>query len=357
MSDGKISPLGKVVHNRDIAPRETVDRPNIGPLTANETLWDAFQSYERQAVKLSARYSFIGKLCVSLIWVSATYAAFRWVARDMAWYAWYQGVDLIVVVAGVIGLALDIFLRTSDLKRRWLLNRFAAERLRSVKFQAYALAASTRDKVELAERVQDFTRKSIEALIQETRFPSAALNKFDPVKALQVPDEQGADAPEAGANTEILKEAIDDFRRWRTEYQHDFANNMKGEIVSRSRVYTSLSDGLFFIGALAVVVTLVARFIIENATNSALPSGTFDWMEAVGIALFVSTAIASKLSSGAANTLNESRYQQYERDTARLLENEPTNSAEFVQRVHDMEFLALRELDDFWRDIWISSYL
>lgn len=344
----------KVVHNRDIYPKGAEDCPAIEPLVNNVLLWREFEKYEARANRDKLRYSIIGKLCVTFIGLSALYAAFRWVADDLALY---QAIDAPVIVLGLTGLLLDIFLRASGLKRSWLINRFAAERIRSINFQLYSYATVAKDVDELSQLVAKKAAASIDLLRDEVGFPNAALDNFDPTKALGLDEPQLAKIRTNALNGELMSAAIAGYKRWRTQYQNDFATSMKGDLASKQRLYTSLSDGLFFVGAAVIVLTLITRALLGDLGPESSDRSFLDWIEATGIALFIMTAVAGVLSTGAAHVLDRSRYHQYQRDTARLLERDPQNAAEFLQHLREMEMLALRELDDFWRDSWISSYL
>jgi hypothetical protein len=95
-----------------------------------------------------------------------------------------QSKTLIVLgsVAGLIGLGAELFLIFSKAKERWLVERFAAERLRCLKFQAFGLLPSNSDPTKLASDVELAIRGAVTHLDYELMGGRAALQEFSPAK-------------------------------------------------------------------------------------------------------------------------------------------------------------------------------
>lgn len=341
------------MHNQDIAPRDDPRYPDIGALLKNEELWQEFGRYEARANALKQRYARLGVLSVLLIGGGALYATFRWVAADLIWY---RHLDLPVAVIGLAGLILDTYLRRSKLKTQWLINRFAAERLRSVKFQVYAASSYANDAAQLTAIVEDRTKAMIQGVRQELNIPEGALDSFHPPSAIALDFLPPPPAVPSEENQKFLRQAVADYRQSRIRYQHVFAKNESRDIAGRQRPYNSWSDALFVLGAFVLFAGLSIRFFAGDPGLAPEREALANWLEAIGIAFFIGTAIGNVLSSGSANLAHESRFQQYARDTQHLLSQDPQTPDDFVALIREMERLALRELDDFWRDSWIGSY-
>lgn len=313
----------------------------------NKIIWDAFQVYEEAANRLKRRYELLGRISVICIGVSAIYASYR---SFWGGAIWFRALDIPAVLLGGIGILLDIYIRWRNLKQRWLANRFAAERLRSVKFQLYALAAATRDRQELESAVRERAQAMVDQIEQDLLLPIGTLNAFHPRSAIDLSPTAALAGASPPANPVLLAQAIRDYREWRVKYQHVFAEQMGRDVAAKQRGYDSLSDALFVLGAAVLIVGFVVRHVSAGLADAA------EFLEATGLAMFVWTAMAKVLSTGASHLANASRYQQYGRDVSRLMHVQPQDSAGFLALVEQMELLALRELDDFWRDAWISSY-
>jgi len=334
-------------HNRDMGPPPPGTPASIDAIAINPEIHEAFSVYNGEAERLKRLYERLGRVSVLSIGASSTYAAYRglWGVGPF-----FTALDLLAVVLGALGILLDIWIRVRDLKLRWLVNRFAADRVRSLKFQLYALAAQVRSRRELDKAARAASLARLGALAEEVKFPVGALNTFHGSTALNLaPPAPASDAHPTTPDPELLRAAVADYRVRRVRYQHAFAEQMSRDIADRRRGYDSWSDASFVLGALLLVISIALRGWPGFAPLA-------PYFDATGLAFFVMTAVANVLSSGAAHVASNSRYQQYARDLSRLLDVEPDTPEAFISYIERMELLALRELDDFWRDMWISSY-
>ncbi len=89
-----------------------------------------------------------------------------------------------MAVIALIGLIAQGIVFFSGAKQRWLLNRFAAERVRCVKFQAFAVLGESHDKKCLEANVAAFTKEKLARLEQELLAGDAAVVQFVPQATL-----------------------------------------------------------------------------------------------------------------------------------------------------------------------------
>ena len=149
--------------NRDLFPGSELRArfKSIGPLLTNEPVDAAFLDHEAKSVAAKRLYHRLGLVSVILISASAVYTIaeallFRTLSPPI--------VSLAMAAAALLGILSQVLMLAAKVRSKWLVNRFACERLRSMKFQAYALAAGARTEVELAAAVSAFSRIELSRL-------------------------------------------------------------------------------------------------------------------------------------------------------------------------------------------------
>ena len=116
--------------------------------------------------------------------------------------------------AGLLSQALLAFTSAKD---RWLATRFAAERLRCLKFQLFAVVEECTDARNLALKVKQRTNELLAALEQELMGGRAAIMEFSPFDVL--PLQKGKTGHR---NVKLMDEAaaVYDMVRFSVEAQH-----------------------------------------------------------------------------------------------------------------------------------------
>ena len=157
--------------NKDICPNVDFDAlyPAATPVIRNQLVKDAFELHETAACKARNTYIRLGSTALVFVLSGALFTVIdalviQYVSVSLV-FRHYLGVAFAIIVS--LGLAIQYLLYVSKTKQKWLSNRFAAERLRSIKFQAFAIAIDAKNENDFEERVEKFTRGEIAILNQE----------------------------------------------------------------------------------------------------------------------------------------------------------------------------------------------
>jgi hypothetical protein len=218
-------------------------------------------------------------------------------------------------------------------KSQWLVNRFACERLRSIKFQAYSLAATARDEAELAQRTRQLTATELARLESELNMGISIFEAFVPEKCVSVP------APCAGpANPNITSEAMTAFRELRLLYQDRYAAAELHRLRENRRVFHSAADILYFSGACLVLLSLLAK-VVPGLPISA-------WVDFLAISAFVLSISKTVLDSATLTEPSTARFVRYREEIA-AVERRMEHGATLDIVVPQMERIALGELEEF----------
>jgi hypothetical protein len=251
-----------------------------------------------------------------------------------------------------VGLAAQLILIFGRLKERWLLARFAAERLRCIKFQAFALVARESDPAKAAREAALFTEQAIANLSQELMGGRSAMLQFNPSE-LAV---DSAD-PHGHGNRGFIETAEAVYERLRLEVQMQHFEAQAHMAREADRLPATLSEVTFVLGA------VIACLGIILASHGALPPtpGALlaqAWLHFATWSLFAASAVMAVYQRGAAGKSNADRYSRYARDIGRIRTRYPYETpAGFADAVRDMESVALQELDEFCRDAEQASYV
>ncbi len=318
--------------NRDIFPSPAMlERfPNITPLLKNEAIEAAFMRHEVLSVAGKKMFHRLGLVSMVLIGGSAIYT----IAEALLFKgASYPAVSMVAAVAAAAGIAAQVFSLVAQLKSKWLVNRFACERLRSIKFQAYALAATATDEDELAVRARRLTSEELAKLESELNMGIAIFEAFVPEKCVHVP------LPGPGpSNPAIISEATIAFRELRLLYQDRFAAAELHRLRENRRAFHSAADILYFSGACLVLLSLLAK-IMPGVPISA-------WVDFLAISAFVLSISKTVLDSASLTEPSAARFVRYREDIAEV-ERRLERGAALDVAVPQMERIALGELEEF----------
>lgn len=318
--------------NRDIFPTPAMlERfPNITPLLKNEAIETAFMRHEVMSVAGKKRFHQLGLVSMVLIAGSAIYT----IAEALLFKgASNQIVSIVAAVAAAAGIIAQVYSLAAQVKSRWLVNRFACERLRSIKFQMYSLAASARDEAELAARTRQLTAVELARLESELNMGISIFEAFVPEKCVIVP------VPGPGpANADITSEAMTAFRELRLLYQDRYAAAQLHRLRENRRAFHSAADILYFSGACLVLLSLLAK-TVPGVEISA-------WVDFLATSAFVLSISKTVLDSTSLTDPSAARFVRYREDIAEV-ERRIEHGASLAEVVPHMERIALGELEEF----------
>lgn len=318
--------------NRDIFPTQAMlERfPNITPLLKNEAVEVAFNRHEVLSVSGKKLFHRLGIVSMVLIGGSAIYT----IAEALLFKGQsFPAISIAAAIAAAIGIGAQIYSLVAKVKSQWLVNRFACERLRSIKFQAFALAATARDEAELALRARQLTSVELARLESELNMGISIFEAFVPEKCVATP------APGPGpSNPEIVSEATTAFRELRLLYQDRYAAAELHRLRENRRAFHSAADILYFSGACLVLLSLLAK-TVPGVTISA-------WVDFLAISAFVLSISKTVLDSTSLTEPSAARFVRYREDISEMERRIDRGDALDVV-VPQMERIALGELEEF----------
>lgn len=315
---------------------------DIKPLIENETINAAFAKYEERAVQLKFSFHILGRLAISLIAVSAVYAiADALVIPDFSGKIW---VSILLGLSAACGIIIQVYLLMTDKKAEWLIARFAAERLRSIKFQTFAFADVAETEEDLSELVSVFSLRETAKLENEINAGVSVLGTFRPTAAMELPKTQGGPK-----NTELSELAFDAYKELRLDYQFRFSSSEIHRLKSGRRYIATLSDILFLGGASLVLASLVFKifFVSEVAIGN--------WIDFLASATFISAIANAILEHGGLSSRSESRFVDYVTAIEEIPKVYPRRTG-MVGVIRKMELAALEELRSFSESSILISY-
>jgi hypothetical protein len=299
-----------------------------------------FAQHENNAARAKRSYHYLGRGAVLLVLVSAIFT----LAQVFGFLPGGNRIlAALMAVLGCCGLVIQFYLFVSRSKGRWLLNRFAAERLRSLKFQAFAIVPNCRDAVDLQARVKEFYSAQLVRLEMELNAGEASLGLFSSTDAI-------ACRPcEVSANPDLIGAARQAYRELRIVYQRRFAASQIEKLRATERITTSAADFLYLSGAILTVLGLLA-FALQY------PLATIRLIEFLAAAAFVVGLSKTVLDNASLAEASKSRYEQFleaiEECDSQLMQDDES----FSEIVCQFERLALEELGQFCRAASHISY-
>ena len=330
--------------NLDVFPTEETRKlyAGIRSLLDNPTIDGAFTKFERRAVQSKSSFHFLGRLAISLIAISAVYAiADALIIPEFESKIW---LNVFLGLGAACGIGLQIYLLITNKKAAWLLNRFAAERLRSLKFQAFAFADIAKDEKELSELVATFSEKETAKLENELNAGFSTLDTFRPSVSLAIPKSQGKPI-----NVELNEQAFDAYQELRVNYQLRFAASEIHRLKSGQRYIASFSDILFLAGASLVLASLALKVFATSADTAGA------WVDFLASAIFISAIASAILDHGGLSSRSESRFVDYRAAIQEFPKAYPSRTG-ILGLIRKMEFAALEELRSFSESSKMISY-
>ncbi|MET0182234.1 MAG: hypothetical protein ABW199_05045 [Caulobacterales bacterium] len=334
--------------NSDINPPAAFidSHPDFAALIVNAPLSAQFAVHEAKAVRAKRWYTRVGLFSLAAIFVTISVLALSltlW--RETALPDWFV---ILIGWLGLAGFAAQFVLLFGGLKQRWLLHRFAAERLRSIKFEAFTIAACTG--ANYATHVEAFSRRKIGDFELQLKSEEGLLREFAPERFLDAP------APVTGTLTPSqLDELKSLYQHMRLDYQARHASSMLAKIREEQRLPASASEMSFWAGAALGFIDAFAALPFFHWIGE----GWSEPREFLTLFLFALSAILFVLQRGRSHAAAIQRYDDYSIAVTRTAGalSEARDATEFLACVREGEMLALQELKLFIRESEHATYL
>lgn len=324
------------IHNRDLFPPEDVKKlySAAEPLIVNSIVDASFAEHERIAVAAKNSYHLRGRLAAVLVLISVLFTIAESLVIPSS-----RGLRFAVVpflAMGVIGLAIQLHLLITKKKQMWLLHRFAAERLRSMKFQAYPLAMSAATREQLEHQTGAFYKEETARLEMELNAGEAALQLFSPARAVTQ-----SSTRLTAVNAAIADAARDAYRELRIAYQRRFATGEIQKLQNQQRIGYTSADILYLSGTSLAIASLVSISLFPNATVIS------HWIDFLAVAAFIVGLMNTIMDNASLAETSRARYEEYLRALQECEGELAAESAKFPEVVRRIERVALEELNDF----------
>lgn len=333
-------------NNRDVFPADAT-RAVHAPIEALIETPDLDREFLRRdaiAIKAKKRFHTYGQSAIMLIALSAIYT----IAEALLFSNWpHRNItSFIAVFMAGVGLMFQAYIMLTDQKPKWLLNRYAVERLRSLKFQAFAYAHTAKDDAALKSSVLDHSRRGLALLENELNAGISVVRTFSPPKGLIIPVQ-----PKKTANTAIAAAAKDAYIDLRVDYQKRFAQSELESFSNRRKWLTSSQDIIYLCAASFAFIALGAKLLPQIGLT--LPTA---WIDFLAVFFFILGATEAIMDNATLEEQSRTRYEQYVRDIETLAAQAESTAMPVSDLVRDMEMISLIELDDFCRAATRISY-
>jgi hypothetical protein len=355
----------KGMFNRDIYPaRDLIDAyPDLVCLTDNKAIDEAFARAEHQAVLWKRLYVRLGSLGLAAVFIvmavlicSVTLGDVYGIGGGFTWERKLgitaDRIEIAVAIIAAIGLSAQGFVFFSSAKQRWLLARFAAERIRCLKFQAFAVLGESPDRKRLEANVAAFTREKLARLDQELLAGEAAITQFAPAVTLDYA------APARGRpNDQLVAEGRKAYDDLRLAIQAQHFELMSRHHLAREHIPAMLAEFSFAGGTIAAVAQIAWTVSGQNGFGLSHQRAEA-WFDFAPLILFVLSAFCAVWRRATGHAVDAERYGAYLRQVDRLRQQaQEEDGRDFPAMVLKMESIVLHELGDFCRAAKFSDFL
>lgn len=325
--------------NRDMFPVDGMRSAfeSVAPLLSQPVIDEAFARRDAAAIKGKRRYHGYGQFAIGLIAFGAVYTLAE--ALILPAYPGNNIVSAIVALLAGVAIAVQIYVIATRQKTTWLLNRYAVERLRSLKFQAFIVAQTSETVDDMEAAANAFAVRETARLDNELNGGIAVIRAFVPDKAIA-----STDAPRKPVNRDLADAARDAYLELRVTYQKRFAQSELARFGENKRVSDSSQDIIYLAAAAFAFLSLGAKVLLQGQESPVV-----DWFDFLAVAMFILGATKAIMDNASLEQQSQTRYEQYVRDIEQVAERGQARGASLVDLVRDMEALCLHELDDFCR--------
>ncbi len=325
------------IFNRDIMPNDATVKnyQDIEALVDVTVLQEKFREHDKLAITAKGRYHKLGQVGILLVALSAIFT----IAEVLVLPQVFKNPVLTYVAASMAGtgVLIQCFIIFTSQKKKWLLNRFASERIRSLFFQAYAHAANAKDAAHLRELVNDFAQSRLTKLDNELNAGLSVLSNFSPSRVLETLPRR-----KRPANRELTDRAIEAFLELRVNYQLNFARSEIKKFKSRRRIFNSTQDMIYLAAAIFTFLSLALK--IFGTAGLAIST---HWIDFMAITLFIMGSTEAIMDNALLEDHSESRYDQYAREIESAIADDPELKKDLPALVEKIERICLGELDRF----------
>lgn len=332
--------------NRDVnPPSEFTDAyAFLRPVIENELIAAEFAQAEKKAVFWKKVFQGLGYVALG-----ATAAALLILAYQLTLGA-SDALTLFGAGVGCLGLISQFLFFVLGPRDRWLMQRFAAERIRCLKFQLYAalLLKPARDIVPL---IEGLTERGLANIGVEIRGGIAAIERFSPADVFVDKNEPaGALDPE---NLQQIKESYQTLRLG-VQRQHFLGRVLK--LREQQNLPEALAKVGLWTASLAILFDL-AWSGYRTFFNGAF-GDTPKMVQFMTLAIFVLSASIYVYRHGQALEAHIARYQRFGNLLARVEAKwaEVDSAGEILELVRQTESLCLQELEAFCSTIRRTTF-
>jgi len=337
--------------NRDLYATDSTKHQYkaVASLLDSPTLDKEFNKRNTAAIKAKRQYHRLGQLAIVLVAMSAIFT----IAEALILPEILDNIILkftAVTMAGV-GIVLQCYLILTKQKQKWLINRFASERLRSLKFQAFITAHTAENIKDLQIKAHSYIAKELAKLENEINAGIAVLKNFAPSKALEVMKAEISGTKAKPKNPEIASIAHQAYTELRVQYQKNFALSELSNFTGRRRIFNSTQDMIYLAAAAFAFISLGAK--IAEPLTLGIDTG---WIDFLAVTLFILGATEAIMDNALLEEQSQSRFEQYVRDIEEISSSGNAAKSNLPLLVLNMERLCLNELDVFCRAAERISY-
>ena len=332
--------------NHDIKPLKKLSKkyPRFKGLITNMAIVRQFTVYEDAANSWKRIYNFLGKgglVCIFLVMAALDCRlVLHTTVLDDPW------ISFALALLAVIGLVMELALIFQGIKEKWLVNRYAAERVRCLKFQTFLLAGQ-HAVTDLTAAVDDYTEKNL-VLIEESM--DTAMDNFNPKLVMFPPD-----GSLAGWNEQDRRDFIAIHDSLRFGWQEAHFKKLAKSLGRKERLPASLGGMVFIVGGFLALGELATSFPWPVLQVSPVAHA---WLNFSTLLTFILSATIAIWERGDAKRPHKDRYRRYAAEVGRLRERlRHQTPAHVLSVMAEMEREELQELHDFLRDVHHSSYI
>jgi hypothetical protein len=332
--------------SRDIFPTQAIQDqfPQVKALLVSDALDQAFLRHDEAANRAKRNYHVLGQIAIALVALSAIFT----IAQALILPILLDHIILkyaAVAMAGT-GILLQCYLIFTHQKQKWLINRFAAERIRSIKFQAFATAQMAENSDMLESLAQAFISRELAKLENEVNAGMAVLRNFSPAQILK-----NMKAPARPKNADLANAAREAYGELRVQYQKNFALSEATNFSSRRRVFNSTQDMIYLGAAILTFISLGMKVLGPDIIG--MPTG---WIDFLAVTFFILGATEAIMDNALLGEQSQARYEQYARDLEEAMASGKLSKDNLYKLVMDVEYICLGELDLFCRAADRISY-
>ncbi|MEM1380988.1 MAG: hypothetical protein AAGH41_10230 [Pseudomonadota bacterium] len=242
--------------------------------------------------------------------------------------------------ATLVATAVQIVIWNQRFREKWLLARYAAERLRSVKAQLIATAGLLPPAQLNAETADRITKRHLVDLDQVVASGLTEVCDIDPSELFNLYTDDDVTHPHLGVSVEA-------YTQYRTKYQLRFARGEVALLEARERdVMSIVNTVVLFAGIFAACLSSLTFF--ESVTPLPFDQNVLIF---ISLSLFVASALLNAVERTSLSEPSVGRYRRYEDAIKRLLNAPRPDAADtFRRHVERMEGLAIDELREFIED-------